>query len=294
MFQFSAGQPGDAPSVLNGSKPTSSLVRPEKRQITRNRASYSCLTCRRRKVKCDKARPICGGCQKADVECFYSQDDTTSSSAQPELPKEVTAPAWKKRKSSPMRQGSFGTTIGSDDFRSPADLKAIEEQLHRLTKMFDALRQGNGNDLRLKELLTPEASTSDSGSDGIPPKSSMSLDMFQPSNHGPAREPSDLSMPLSGLRLSNGESKTEDPFWNHISDEIDQLNHLMRRRDNTYASSISPENKQCDRPREWLRQLTKAASKKRTTSATPPTFTKKLARRCRKTSTRTAIARYVA
>lgn len=28
------------------------------RQITRNRASYSCHTCRRRKVKCDKVRGI--------------------------------------------------------------------------------------------------------------------------------------------------------------------------------------------------------------------------------------------
>ncbi|OAP64322.1 hypothetical protein AYL99_00294 [Fonsecaea erecta] len=118
--------------------------------------------------------------------------------------------------------------------------------------MFDALRQGTGSDLRLKELLTPETSTTDSGSDGNPPRTSLSLDMFQSTYHGLAREPSDLSMPLSGLRLSNGESKPEDPFWTHISDEIDQLNHLMRRRDNTYASSISPENKQCDRPREWV------------------------------------------
>ncbi|OAL20367.1 hypothetical protein AYO22_08861 [Fonsecaea multimorphosa] len=236
MFHFSAGQPGDEqPSVLNGARPTSSHARPEKRQITRNRTSYSCLTCRRRKVKCDKVHPICGGCQKADVDCLYGQDDTTSTLVPSDLPKEAPGPVWKKH-----------------DSRSPGDLKAIEEQLHRLTKMFETLRQSNGNDLRLKELLTPEASTADSGSDGIPPRPSMSLDMFQSSNHGPAREPSDLSMPLSGLKLSNGESKAEDPFWIHISDEIDQLNHMMRRRDNTYASSISPENKQCDRPREWI------------------------------------------
>ncbi|OAG36858.1 fatty acid synthase subunit beta [Fonsecaea monophora] len=252
MFHFSAGPPSDEPSLLHGSKPTPNQAKPEKRQITRNRASYSCLTCRRRKVKCDKARPICGGCQKADVECFYTQDDTTSTSAQPDLPKETTSPVWKKRKSSPTSQGSLGTIAEVHGLRTPADLKAIEEQLHRLTKMFDAFRQGNGNDLRLKDFLTPEASNSDSGSDGIPPKSSMSLDMFQPSNYASAREPSDLSKPLSSLNLSSGESRSEYPFWINISEEIDQLNHLMRRRDNTYASSISPENKHCDRPREFV------------------------------------------
>ncbi|EXJ66382.1 uncharacterized protein A1O5_10534 [Cladophialophora psammophila CBS 110553] len=274
MFQFSAGQQGSETTILNDPRPTSNHIRIEKRQITRNRTSYSCLTCRRRKVKCDKARPICGGCQKANEDCFYSQDDAPSTSAQPNLPKDDGGPAWKKRKSSPMRQDSLGTAIGSDGPRPPADLKAIEEQLHRLTKMFDALRQGNGNDLRLKELLTPEHSTSDSASDGPQPRSSLSLDMFQSNTHGLAKEPSDLSMPLSSLRLSNAESRTEDPFWNHISDEIDQLNHLMRRRDNTYASSISPENKQCDRPREWAPQVEEGPEQEKDDVSNPTDFHK--------------------
>ncbi|KAJ6111247.1 hypothetical protein N7486_003482 [Penicillium sp. IBT 16267x] len=59
------------------------------KQITRNRASYSCHTCRRRKVKCDKVtsrlsdrkfltnhlalqvHPICGNCAKTGTECLY-------------------------------------------------------------------------------------------------------------------------------------------------------------------------------------------------------------------------------
>ncbi len=180
---------------------------------------------------------------------MYS-DDMPSNIAEPVSSKEDGSPVWKKRKSSLIGSDSANMrtadATGPEDSTPPTDLKAIEEQLLRLTRMVDALRSGNGNELRLKELLTPEPSSSESGSDGPQPRPSMSLDMFQPHNHGSAKESSDLSTPLSTLKLSNGDTRLEDPFWGHISDELDQLNHLMRRRDNTYASSISPENKQCD------------------------------------------------
>jgi hypothetical protein len=32
---------------------------------------YTCQTCARRKVKCDKATPICSSCRKGKLECFY-------------------------------------------------------------------------------------------------------------------------------------------------------------------------------------------------------------------------------
>ena len=32
---------------------------------------YSCQTCAKRKVKCDKATPICSSCRKGKLECFY-------------------------------------------------------------------------------------------------------------------------------------------------------------------------------------------------------------------------------
>src|SRR4051794_3671888 len=52
-------QLGSAPHA----KPTTVKMNPtatpaEKKQITRNRASYSCQTCRKRKIKCDKVRRI--------------------------------------------------------------------------------------------------------------------------------------------------------------------------------------------------------------------------------------------
>lgn len=249
MFQFNGSQPDP--------RPVSNQTTSEKRQITRNRTSYSCLTCRRRKVKCDKTRPICGGCQKAKETCVYN-DDIPPSSSQPLSSKDDSSPVWKKRKSSLTGLDAPGMNAVNTGTREltppPHDLKAIEDQLQRLSKMVDALRTGNANgnspELRLKELLTPDPSSSDSGSDGPQKRPSMSLDMFQANNFGSSKEPVDLSTPLSSLKLNAREALSEDPFWNHISDEVDQLNYLMRRRDNTYISSISPENKQCDKPRE--------------------------------------------
>jgi hypothetical protein len=38
------------------------------------RTRTGCLTCRKRKVKCDEAKPICGRCQRLQRECTWSDD----------------------------------------------------------------------------------------------------------------------------------------------------------------------------------------------------------------------------
>ncbi|KAK1772800.1 fungal-specific transcription factor domain-containing protein [Phialemonium atrogriseum] len=43
---------------------------------------YTCQTCAKRKVKCDKATPICSSCRKGKLECFY----------------QAPLPRWRKRK----------------------------------------------------------------------------------------------------------------------------------------------------------------------------------------------------
>lgn len=49
-------------------------LRQQHRQIHRNRASYSCHSCRRRKVKCDRQHPSCGNCSKMVEQCVYSDN----------------------------------------------------------------------------------------------------------------------------------------------------------------------------------------------------------------------------
>jgi len=40
----------------------------------RRRKVLSCMDCRRRKVQCDRALPICGRCEKAGKPCSYEDD----------------------------------------------------------------------------------------------------------------------------------------------------------------------------------------------------------------------------
>lgn len=47
-------------------------------QITRSRPSFSCLTCRRRKVKCERQHPTCDNCIKANEECRYATSQPTA------------------------------------------------------------------------------------------------------------------------------------------------------------------------------------------------------------------------
>lgn len=157
----------------------------------------------------------------------------------------------KKRKTSTARQDSpTSSTNVPDSAIPPVQLKTIEEQLLRLTTMVDALRQNGSTDSSMRELFTPGNSSSDHDSDEAASRVSLSLDMFQAKIQGPPRDVNELSRPLSSLKLGSSDSREsrQDPFWIHISEELDQLNHMMRRRNNTYASSTSIQNQACDTP----------------------------------------------
>jgi hypothetical protein len=252
MFHFNGSHSEVAVPGPDVHRHTNGTTKPEKRHITRNRTSHSCLTCRRRKVKCNKVRPVCEGCEKSGEECIYS-DDAPGVSSQTDVSNIHNEKAWKKRKSYPAEQGSLdilAETAGLQPSIASTDLKAVEDHLAQLTNMVTAMRREKEEKSQFKSLLTPNRPSPDSASDTTAPRSKMSLDMFHNNAHSSNGEANELSTPLSDLRLSNGELKVDDPFWLHVSDEIEQLNHLMRRRDDTYVSTLRPENKQCDVPKE--------------------------------------------
>lgn len=221
-------------------------VQAVKRQITRNRTSYSCVTCRRRKVKCDKVHPTCGGCKRANEHCMYGPDDLPSGGVPLSTSNHDNNSEAKKRRISPQSQtSSVSPSVSTNgDVNTPARLKAIEEQLHRLATMVDALRQ-SGDDhvqLQLQDLLIPSSSRPERGSYQ---RRGLSLDMFQQKAQGHSGDTSDLSRPLSRLKLSNGTREVDDPLWNHISAELDELNQWMRGRTGDYINPASIQDKQC-------------------------------------------------
>ncbi|KAI8931492.1 hypothetical protein NX059_011158 [Plenodomus lindquistii] len=57
------------------------------------RTSTGCLTCRKRRIKCDEARPGCGNCARVKRECRFPEKSETSSRSRPKpRPRKIRAP----------------------------------------------------------------------------------------------------------------------------------------------------------------------------------------------------------
>ncbi|KAF3913143.1 hypothetical protein AA313_de0202979 [Arthrobotrys entomopaga] len=67
-------KPAAPPTATN----SSSRSQGPPKQIHRNRAQHICHSCRRRKVKCDRQHPVCGGCAKMGVPCEWSDNSQIS------------------------------------------------------------------------------------------------------------------------------------------------------------------------------------------------------------------------
>ncbi|KAH7145452.1 fungal-specific transcription factor domain-containing protein [Dactylonectria estremocensis] len=75
--------------MAGSSPPVTPTEPPAEQRFTRNRATRGkglrkktgCLTCRRRRVRCNEAKPVCGGCIRRMCDCVYETQD------QPPVPK---------------------------------------------------------------------------------------------------------------------------------------------------------------------------------------------------------------
>jgi hypothetical protein len=67
----------DTPKAASQSPISSSLGKPHSAGL-RHRVISSCLTCRRRKVKCDHVHPVCGACSRGNHACAYATDQGLS------------------------------------------------------------------------------------------------------------------------------------------------------------------------------------------------------------------------
>ncbi|KAM5466685.1 hypothetical protein MauCBS54593_005942 [Microsporum audouinii] len=87
-------------------------------QKSRQRAIAACLTCRRRKVKCDHGQPTCSPCLRGNRECTY----VTSQPNQPQAAASHTPAASRASRSSNLR-------AGQDEIRTR--LERLEKLLER-------------------------------------------------------------------------------------------------------------------------------------------------------------------
>lgn len=218
--------------------------RPEKRQITRNRASYSCQNCRRRKVKCDKVHPTCGGCQKTKDICVYGQVDENGDAPLAALSNGITNPVHGKRRKaefdSPLRHPpqTVTSSLGNGDYAN--NLGAVEQQLQRLSTLIEDLKRESANGDGSTDILTPVSTRSQRDSDKDASPSFEDVVKYKAGHRGP----SELSKPLSDLSL-NGENNSKpltalDPFWVYFNGEFDQLNTLMKGLSEVLGTKVRP------------------------------------------------------
>lgn len=121
----------------------------------RHRIISSCLTCRRRKVRCDHGHPICGACARGSHVCTYAADGSLSSSAAPnrhKISKPVPTPS--------------GRTAGGGDIQSRLDrLELLLEKAVSVHPVQPSVEQSGSTDDQAKyEQLSPsDSQTSQQG-----------------------------------------------------------------------------------------------------------------------------------
>ncbi|EYE98829.1 putative C6 transcription factor [Aspergillus ruber CBS 135680] len=280
MSAMMGGEPSSAgdPKPFQDSTSTTSKSRggasTSGRQITRNRASYSCHSCRRRKVKCDKVHPVCGNCAKNGNECVYDaapQRDTGSRSRQAK----GGGQGVKRRRetSRPFEedvdeiQSIYGDLRQARSPEQKPGSQAIEARLANLTSMIERLSKSNQPlDSTERQLLaedinleTAPGHTGQSSGQAKPTMASRpasprrvtdsSNDEFPiPSGHA-----TDLVDPVGSLNLGHlsledgGKSRyVGTTYWAYISQEITDLNQLLRDQNRSHA--ISANNSWTDEP----------------------------------------------
>ncbi|EEP78092.1 predicted protein [Uncinocarpus reesii 1704] len=248
------------------------------KQITRTRVSYSCHTCRRRKVKCDKTHPVCGNCLKNGSECIY---DSRSLLHQNRPSHEPQNRVKRRREAPTSSEASLADILspytGLQGSHGKGDQKSGSEEiavrLDRLTCMIERLSRTNGS-------LTPQESeplfqgvrslyeASEQASPEVRqfqriPSSTSSRSLSRqssprrPAENGsnedfpiPAGLSTDLVDPVGALNLGHlsledgGKSRyVGTTYWAYISDEINELNQLLRDQSRTQQQPLaSPES----------------------------------------------------
>lgn len=251
MMGIVAGRMLDAEACELAEDATSRL---EKRQITRNRTSYSCQACRRRKVKCDKRHPICSGCEKTNDTCVYGKADLPSVRAAT-----TQAGSAPKRRSSALDDGRDSPPRPSQAVLPDSlVVQGLEKQLDRLASLIEGVRREAAHANGAKAPPTPNSlSQRDSEEDSSTQREHSDSPISGP-QHGP-QNPIDLSHPLSELNITKKHKdylqEGRGHFWTHMVDELEQLRYLIRGSQSFPAekqlkTAMGLEHTDCNRPRD--------------------------------------------
>ncbi|KAI9372599.1 hypothetical protein BJX61DRAFT_433716 [Aspergillus egyptiacus] len=223
------------------------------RQITRNRASYSCHTCRRRKVKCDKVHPVCGSCAKNGTECIY--DPISQKEDGPRDSRDKDGHGVKRRRESSRRlEDDFEdlqSMYGRLKQAGPSEQRSIEARLDKLTSMIESLSKTSQPMSQAEHQLLAQNAAQEAPKlesrpqNGYPAPDSPRRTVESTGDEFPipAGHATDLvdpvgSLNLGHLSLEEGRSRyVGTTFWAYISHEINELNQFLRDQTHSHETS---------------------------------------------------------
>ncbi|RPA87704.1 hypothetical protein BJ508DRAFT_410436 [Ascobolus immersus RN42] len=231
----SSSSPGAPLSSANSSHsppslPSLSNATSISKQIHRTRPSYSCVLCRQRRVKCDRAKPSCGKCVKMGVQCQWSLDNPEVynhvADSEARGVKRMRSDAEFSRQDGQRERGSKSPTFsrenstptqnrGPNGATSEKDLKA---SLERLTEVLEVLKNSvvqnrPGGD---QQRLPPRDSVS-------PPQARDLGETLERTRAVVEENMKSLNLDAQGV----GCGGLGDKFWEHISTEITGLRDTL-------------------------------------------------------------------
>ncbi|EST09637.1 Protein of unknown function DUF3468 [Kalmanozyma brasiliensis GHG001] len=107
------------PGPSKGTKGKAKYI-PNRVKRYHERSLAGCLTCRKRRVKCDEERPTCRRCACGDRECVYADESTPSGATEPGSNQQITSTGGKAHGSrSPSLVGLQVTSLVHQD--KPSD-----------------------------------------------------------------------------------------------------------------------------------------------------------------------------
>ena len=221
-----------------------------------------------------QVHPNCGNCVKAQDECVYSTNNRSGSVNAESSPEDTKHGAKRKKTETYRRESSADHTSpssngsgGPETASTPATNGSIESRLDRLTQLVEALNKNNGTEAVNKVL--PEFGIRQEKKNGrtfVSDKEADELQLLAPvrsakQNHSrdtstesnfkasgaefqlPSANSADPADPLENINLGylsiqeGGRTRyIGSTFWAYVSDELDQLNVLLRDQ-NRYSNA---------------------------------------------------------
>ena len=202
MLQVPMGlEQGSTPARASENSATSpAYARSSSSAFVQGPKLQSCVTCRRRKVRCDKQNP-CSNCRRANIACTFPSTDRP--------------PRWARRLER-LTNNSAASNAPAPQGTDPGVSKVMD----RLQSLESLVKDLKGQLQQAQAAATPTSGSSGLGSPGKSPQDRFRDTQRQPSI---ASDTSDEHKHFGRLVEAGSRSRyVSSGFWSRVNDEVSQ------------------------------------------------------------------------